>query len=156
MGEQNIISDFFDSSNPSRRISILREHLEPVLRTVEQDPLLKRYSPLLRVLVESPEDADMKLLAFLVFLNVTPAMKDYVSDAKQNKRPIPYAKRQVFFEALSEACLLLASRQIDYQRFASLLVLVLETGAPLDSLLREEVKLEEPETYADPAVGQVE
>ena len=156
MGD-NIISDFFDDSNPSRRVSILKEHLDPVLLSVENNARLRRYAPLLRLLVESPEDADMKLLAFLFFLNVTPSMKDYVSDAQKNRRPIPYAKRQVFFEALSSACTLFSSFQIDSRRFFQLIVLVLETGAPIDSFLRgEAVKMEEPTTYADAAVGQVE
>jgi len=155
MSEGNIISDFFDDSDPSRRVSILQDHLRPVLATVEADPLLKRYAPLLRVLLESGEGAPMMLLAFLVFLNVTPAMKKYVSDAKQNRRPIEFNKRQPFFEALAASQTLFASRQIDLDRFFSLLVQVLETGAPLDSFLRTEVKLEEP--YAETTtVGQVE
>lgn len=157
--EGNIVADFFEEQNPERRVRILVEHLQPIAALLqhEYNGQLARFRPLLTMLLEHDKDPQMMLLVFLAFLNVTPAMKDYVCNASVNRRPIPFAKRQAFFDALGKTWIMYSSRQIARDRFFGLLYQVLRTGAPLETVLESPTIIkQEDRAYDDAPVGQVE
>ncbi len=157
--EGNIVTDFFEERDPERRVSVLVDHLQPIYDILQRDHggHLKRFQPLLRMLLEHDKDPHMLLLVFLAFLNVTPAMKEYVCNATVNRRPIPFEKRSEFFRALGKTWVMYSSRQITRDRFFGLLYQVLRTGAPLETILQSPAIKTEEMTYDDSAaVRQVE